>query len=324
MKRKSFYIRVTIAVVLASAVTPIVAASNARLSAQGAPPLPANGKEDKELRSLIEPLVKAFHGGVGVYVRNLRTGATVSINADDTFPTASMVKVPLLIGLYDQVAKGKLYLDSLYTFNDSTVIQSDDDDVMGKMPLGTRIPLRKVAFMMEAFSDNTASVWIQSLIGGSQVANAWLEQNGYTITRDNSRLAERRAIWRKWGWGMMSPREMASLLVNIRNGKVVSPQASQEMYNLLTHSYWKDDAISGIPPWVQAADKSGWVTASRGETILVNSPAGDYVLCVATKDIQDQSGGYDNEATTMIRHISWIVYHHYNPKDTWRPVWFKQ
>lgn len=282
---------------------------------------PAPEREDRELRAQIESLARGFQGDVGIYVRNLRTGESVAIAADDTFPTASMVKVPLLITLFDQAAQKRFDLDSLYTFSDSTVIQGDGDDLMAMVKLGSRVTLRKMAYLMTGFSDNTASVWIQSLIGGSQVANAWLESHGYKITRDNSKLAERRPIWRIWGWGMTSPREMASLLMSIRNGEAVSRAASEEMYNLLTHNYWKDDALASIPPWVQAADKSGSVDASRSEAILVNARTGDYVVVVATKNIKDRSYATTNEAATLIRKISWAVYHHYNPDDVWRPFW---
>jgi beta-lactamase class A len=306
---------------LAIAVGTLAACASATATSNGSAP-PAE-REDRALRARIETLAQGFQGDVGIYVRNLRTGESVAIAADDTFPTASMVKVPLLITLFDQAAQGHLQLDSLYTFNDSTVIQGDGDDLMAMVRLGSKVTLRKMAYMMTGFSDNTASVWIQSLIGGSQVANAWLEQHGYSITRDNSRLPERREIWRTWGWGMTSPREMASLLVSIRNGEAVSRAASEEMYNLLTHNYWKDDALAGIPPWVQAADKSGSVDASRSEAILVNARNGDYVVVVATKNIKDRSYATTNEAATLIRKISWEVYHHYNPEDAWRPVWLQ-
>jgi beta-lactamase class A len=286
------------------------------------PPRVAESR-DAVLQRDIEQLVKGFRGDIGVYVHNLRTGATVEIAADDTFPTASMVKVPLLIALFDQAAQGRLQLDSMYTFNDSSVVQADGDDLMAQVRLGSKFTLRKMAYLMTGFSDNTASVWIQSLIGGSQVANAWLESHGYRITRDNSRLAERRPIWRIWGWGMTSPREMSMLLMSIRRGEVVSREASEEMYNLLTHNYWKDDALAGIPPWVQAADKSGSVDASRSEALLVNAPAGDYVVTVATKNITDRSYGIDNEAAVLLRKISWTVYHHFNAGDEWRPTWMR-
>src|SRR5687767_14612250 len=84
-------------------------------------------REDVALRTQIETLTKGFRGDVGIYVRHLRTGATVAIAADDTFPTASMVKVPLLVSVFDQARQGRLHLDSLYALTDSSYVQADGD-----------------------------------------------------------------------------------------------------------------------------------------------------------------------------------------------------
>ncbi len=301
--------------------------ANVPMSFAGPTPFPVPPRvaehADSALQSKIETLARGFRGDVGIYVHNLRTGATVAIAADDTFPAASMVKVPLLIALFDQARQGRLHLDTLYALTDSTLLQPDGDDIIAKVKLGSKFELRKLAFMMMAFSDNTASVWIQSMIGGSQVANAWLEVNGYTITRDNSKLAERRTIWQRWGWGMTSPREMARLVTAIRRGEIISPETSERMYDLMTNSYWRDEALSGIPPHVQSASKQGAVNRSRSEVVLVNAPTGDYVLCIITKNNQDERWTYDNEGYVLLRNVSWVVYHHFNPADRWRPLWLR-
>jgi beta-lactamase class A len=106
----------------------------------------------------------------------------------------------------------------------------------------------------------------------------------------------------------------------IREGRAVNARASERMYRMLSNTYWKDEAISQIPPHVQAASKQGAVSRSRSEVLLVNAPAGDYVLAVITKNRQDTSYEHDNEGHRLIRSISRTVYEHFNPADPWRPV----
>ncbi len=84
-----------------------------------------------------------------------------------------------------------------------------------------------------------------------------------TKTRVNSRTPGREANRSRYGWGQTTPREMARLLVMIREEKAVSPAASQEMYRHLTRSYWTGEALSVLPPWVQVASKVGAVDRSR-------------------------------------------------------------
>ena len=62
----------------------------------------------KPLQHQIEELIEGFKGEIGVYVKNLRTNKIVSINADTIFPTASMVKIPILTGVMDKINKGQL------------------------------------------------------------------------------------------------------------------------------------------------------------------------------------------------------------------------
>ncbi|HAP35136.1 MAG TPA: serine hydrolase, partial [Bacteroidetes bacterium] len=83
-------------------------------------------KTDKALTKKLLELVKDFKGDVGIYVRHLKSGKTVEINADTLFPTASMVKVPIMIGIFDKVEKGELKYDSLLMYRDSLLYPGED------------------------------------------------------------------------------------------------------------------------------------------------------------------------------------------------------
>jgi beta-lactamase class A len=122
---------------------------------------------------------------------------------------------------------------------------------------------------------------------------------------------------------MTSPREIATLLASIRAGDVISATASEDMYRMMTRTFWDDEALAAIPPWIQVASKQGSVDASRSEVLLVHAPSGDYVMAVITKNIADQRWTEDNEAYRLIRDASWTVYQHFNPGTGWRPEWLR-
>jgi beta-lactamase class A len=286
------------------------------LRAQSAPP----ARADPALAAKLEQLTRNFGGDVGIYVRHLPTGRSVEINADTLFPTASMIKVPILLTLFDQVERGKLDLDAELPYPDTLrYAYVESTDVVGYMKSGEKLPLRELAFLMLSVSDNVASLWIQALLGGGVVVNEWLAANGFAKTRVNSRTPGREEARSVYGWGQTSPREIADALVRIREGRAVSPRASEAMYRLLTNSYWNREALAEIPPTVQAASKQGSVDRSRSEVLLVNAPGGDYVLAVITKNLKDTSYTPENEAWRLIRAVSRTVYEHYNPNDAWRP-----
>ncbi len=276
-----------------------------------------SAQSDKKLTSLLQELVKDFNGEAGIYVQDLKTGKEIAINADSLFPTASMIKVSILCGLMDKIEKGELQYNQKLAYKDSLLYAGED--ILGSFKNNDTIQLSKVALLMITMSDNTASLWLQKLVGGEYI-NAWLAQNGFENTRVNSRVAGREAIRKIYGWGVSTPREMCRLFTLIERGEAVSKAASERMARNLGKIYWDETALSEIPPYIKTLAKSGAVDDSRSETVLVHAPHTDYVFSVITKNLKDQSWKPDNEAWTLIRKVSALLWHYYEPKNKWHPA----
>lgn len=275
-------------------------------------------KPDRELTSRLQSLVNEFHGDVGIYVRHLKTGVQVAINADTIFPTASMIKIPITIGMFDKIEKGEIDYHTRLIYRDSLLYEGED--ILGSFKDGENVSLSKVMMLMITTSDNTASLWCQSLAGTGTTINEWLDANGFNHTRVNSRTPGREDNRNKYGWGQTTPREMAELVVRIREGKVVSPRASERIYRNMARIYWDSESLSQIPPYIQTASKSGAVNQSKSEVVMVNAPHGDYVFCVITKNQEDQRWEPDNQGYVLLRKVSQILWNHFEPKSTWKPA----
>ncbi len=277
------------------------------------------GERQKEsLTEQLQARIAGFHGDVGIYVKNLKTGETVAIQADTVFPTARMSKVPITIGMFDKIEKGELDYHAELVYKDSLLYAGED--ILGSFKDGEKISLSKVLMLMVTTSDNTASLWCQQLAGTGTAINTWLNEHGFLHTRVNSRTPGREEDRSRYGWGQTTPREMAELLALIRNGQVISKRASERIYRNLTRIYWDSEALSQIPPYVQTASKQGAVNKSRSEVVLVNAPHGDYVFCVITKNQHDESWKPDNEGYVLIRDISRILWKYFEPNSDWEPA----
>jgi len=270
-------------------------------------------KVDLKLTLMLKELTKGFNGEVGVYVKNLKTGKIAEVDGDSIFPTASMIKVPIMAGIFNKIEKGALDYRSVLTYRDSLLYKGDD--LLGSFKDGEKITLGKVLMLMAATSDNTASLWAQSLAGTGTEINALMESYGLQYTRVNSRTPGRTANQKKYGWGQTTPREMATLLTLIREGKLVSPAASERIYRNLTTIFFDGQAPSQIPPDIEVASKSGAVDRSRSEVLLVNAP--DYVFCIITKNQKDTSWTYNNEGYAVVRAVSKALWEYFEPKSTW-------
>lgn len=281
-------------------------------------PLSASAyKSDRKLTLKLEDALSGFKGKAGIYVRNLKTNQIAAVHADTIFPTASMVKVPIMIGVFDKIHRGELKFDQVLTYRDSLKY---DDGIVGSFRDSTKIAMPKVIHLMISQSDNTGSLWLQALAGGGATINQWLESNGFANTRVNSRTAGRKLNQATYGWGQTTPHEMAELMTMIRQGKVVSPDASERMYRYLGMQFWDGEALSQIPSNIKTSAKSGAVNQAKSEVVLVHAPNGDYVFCITTKNQQDERWQRDNEGYDLIRTVSEIIWNHFEPKSKWKPV----
>ncbi|WP_222429070.1 serine hydrolase [Chitinophaga polysaccharea] len=274
-------------------------------------------KNDERLTAILQPMLQSFHGVAGIYVHHLGKDRTVAINADTVFPTASMIKMVIQVGIFNKLAAGELQYHQNLLYRDSLLYKGED--ILGSFRDSEQIALDKVVMLMLTMSDNTASLWLQSLAGGGAVINQWLAGQGFEHLRVNSRTKGREANREAYGWGQTSPREMARLMEMIYRGEVINKTASERMYRNLTRNYWDAQGILQVPPNVRTASKNGAVDESRSEVIMVNAPRGDYVYCMITKNNKDQGWNHDNEAWQLLRKVGFAIWQYYEPASAWKP-----
>jgi beta-lactamase class A len=277
-------------------------------------------KTDKKLDAKLQEAISGFNGDIGIYVKNLRTGKMVAINADTIFPTASIVKVSILLGIMDKIEKRELQYDQPLEYKDSLLYEGSD--ILGSFKNGEKILLKKVIMLMLTTSDNTASLWLQSIAGKGTRINEILDSLGFKNTRVNSRTQGRENNRTVYGWGQTTPAEMGKIFEMIYRNEIFSPTACERMMRCLGRNYWdEDEAISQILPYIEVFSKNGCVDAVRSEVLLVNAPHNPYIFCIFTKNNKDTSWAHDNEAWTLARKMSSLLWHYFEPKDKWvKPI----
>ena len=267
-------------------------------------------KTNKSLERKINELTSTFNGEIGIYIKDLQKNSIVSINADTIFPTASIVKVPILIGIMNKIHNKELDYHQKLTWYD-TLNYDPGEDIVAYLKPQTAIELSKVMMLMMTISDNTGSLWLQSIAGTGTTINNLMDQMGYSSTRVNSRTPGRESDRSIYGWGQTSPAEMARIVEDIVNGKIISREASDRMLRILGRQYWDEEALSSIPPNVYVASKNGAVNASRSEVMYVKGKH-PYIFSIFTKNNKDTSWNRDNEAWVLTRKLSKMIWDHFN------------
>lgn len=275
-------------------------------------------KIDASLQKKLEQIQKDFKGKAGVYVYHIQKNSFASVFGDSLFPTASMVKVPIMLTIFDKIEKDELkYNEELpYNGEHNYVYEAD---FINRLEKGTKVSINKLLSLMIGYSDNTASLWLQHLAGTGTGINVWLSANGYNSTRVNSRTPGREKEYAEFGWGNTSPKEMAEIVLSIFKGKAISGDASAKMYRLMSRSFWDGEALSQIPPYVQVASKQGAVSQSKSEVVVVNGKNGAYIFCAMT-DKQEVTGyEYNDPGFVFLRKVSKLLYNYFEPQDQWTP-----
>lgn len=268
-----------------------------------------------DLASAIQPLIDAHEGDVTVAIKNLKSGESFEHHADKPMPTASLIKFPLMVAAYQQMADGKLKPEQMITLKGS-------DKVPGSGILtehfsdGAQISLRDAIHLMIVYSDNTATNLVVEQVGLKPVAEL-MEKLGCPETKLNSLVFKRdTSIFpdrsKKYGLGSTTAADMITLLEKLKAGDLVSKDASKAM---LDHMYACDDKLKfrRYLPNAKIAHKSGSVNTTRCEAGVIEGEGGPIALCVMTNDNKDQSWGEDNAGEILCGRIAQLAFRHFNP-----------
>jgi beta-lactamase class A len=290
------------------------------LAVSGPTPLQPNAfyatADTAALRASITRLVDAHQGTVGVSVRNLATGESLSIRGDETFPTQSTIKVSLLVALLDEVQKGRVRLDERTGLIDRDKVGGTG--VLRFMSSGTMPTMADLAWLMITLSDNTATNLLLDKIDARTVG-VKMEALGLPHTKIHSKTFRRETSIapdssKLYGLGVTTPNEMVQLFALLQAGRAVSPALDSQAMRMLAAN--QDDAMMTrwLPGNVRVANKTGTGEDSRIDCGVMFSPAAPLALCVMTKGNADTSYAVDNAAHLLIGGIARTVFAHYNPE----------
>ena len=270
--------------------------------------------------------IRAFHGEMGLYAKNLDTGEVIAVNADQRFPTASLIKVAVMAEVYRQVDAGKVRLDQKVVLRDAEKA-GDETIPLNMLHDGTELTVSDLLKFMIAYSDNTATNLLVGLVGTKNV-DALLDSLGLTKTRlyrptfrdgHADLLPEEE---KEYGLGSTTPREAATLLELIAQGKVVSRKACDQMIALLATQQDRQMIPRSLPYEkgdILVANKTGWDEEKnpdakgfkgdvRNDAAYVKGPKARFVLAICARRIQDKRASSDNETFVLGAEIARMVY----------------
>lgn len=254
--------------------------------------------------------VAQFKGKVSLFAKNLDTGAVYELGGDDRVPTASTIKIAIMVEAFARVNDGKAkWTDELILTKEKKVGGSG---ILGEFADGLHLTLRDAMTLMMIMSDNTATNLVIDVLTADAV-NARMESLGLKETRLMRRvfgggvsLEGRKEENKVFGLGRTSPREMVLLLEKLERGEVINQAASKEMLELMkreqgTNGIWREQ-------WrVPKATKSGALDALRSNLGILYHPRGRIALAVTCNEMPEENWTVDNPALLLMSRLSDIL-----------------
>jgi beta-lactamase class A len=264
----------------------------------------------------LKELCSGFSGVAGAHVENMTTREIVSVRGDESFPTASAIKVFVLYCLFRSAEHGDLELDERVTLSDRSRILGSG--VLLHLDAGLCPTLRDLGTLMMMVSDNTATNLLIDRLGASVVnraiRTAGLEHTELRGPVDFTKLAQDKSAF-----GVSTPSELAGFFANLRRGKLLGPDNTKRVLSVLRIQKYIEplrrklptDPYAGEfgdpePVWV--ASKTGSLTGVRCEAGLVHTPKAEWSIAVMTKDGTDTRVTSDNEGWQLVSRVSRLIY----------------
>jgi beta-lactamase class A len=281
-------------------------ATGAQAPAAAARPAPVRA-DTAALRHKLDSIADAHHGVVGYSVIDIDNGVRMSRRGDETFSTASLIKVPILVTVYDLVARGQLSLtDPLSVLK---IDQVPGSGIIQYLHNGVTLTVQDAAWLMTIISDNTAT---NLLLDRIIIRTVWnkMDSLGLHNTKVHSKSFKRSSSVAmdssvKYGLGVTTPNEMARLFELLALGKAVNPSSDSAMLRILEANQ-DDGKLLRFLYGVRVAHKTGDTDQVRTDCALFYL-RNRIVVCALTKENVDQRYHIDNEAHTTIGRIGEAV-----------------
>lgn len=267
-------------------------------------------QSQSRLDDQVKPLVSQFKGKVSLFAKNLDTGETYALNADERVRTASTIKIAVMIEAFARVDEGKIeWTDRVVLTKDKKVSGSG---ILTELSDGLSLTFRDAVNLMMILSDNTATNLVLDVLTADAV-NARMESLGFKnikimrkVGSGGESLAGKDPENKKYGLGMATPREMVLVMEKLERGEIVSAAVSKEMIDLMKREQGRNAigrSLSGVP----VASKYGALDRLRSAVGILYTKNGKIAMAISCDEMPETMWSVDNPAYLLMSRLSEVL-----------------
>ena len=265
------------------------------------------GTSAQSLDSDIKARVALFKGSVSLFAKNLDTGETYALGADDRVRTASTIKIAVMVEAFARVSEGKAkWTDELVL---TKAARYGGSGVLPELSDGLRLTLRDAVNLMMVVSDNTATNLVLDYLSTDAV-NSRMAALGFKQIRILRRVGSggdsregKDPDNKRFGLGVATPREMVLLMEKLERGEIVNAGVSKEMIELMKRE--QGHYAIGRQLWeLPMASKYGALDRLRSAVGIIYSKKGRVAMAISCDDMPEIEWSVDNPAYLLMSDLS--------------------
>ena len=207
-----------------------------------------------------------------VYVWDYETGGYVDINANEIFPTASIIKLPVLVQLFRSIEKNQLTI-----YDEMPLTEYYRTEGSGSLQFkaaNSKYSIDTLARMMITESDNSATNMIMAKLGSMTDVNSGIREWGLKHTYVHTWLPD------LGGTNHSTARDMAQILYNIDNPQFLNTSSREKIFDYMGHVHNNRLIAAGLPAGATFLHKTGDIGKMLGDAGIVYAPNGKKYIVV--------------------------------------------
>lgn len=231
------------------------------------------------LEEKINAQVDSFSQDAGIIIKDLSTGWEIAVNEDKLFPSASIVKVPIMASIFSVSIEKGFDLNRTLTLKNKYKVSGSGR--LKDYSAGGEFYIEDLIERMITESDNTAANMLIDYLE-FETLNSSFKKLGLS----NTNIVRRMMDFESRSRGLENytcAKDIAFLLERIYNNKLINKDFSRKCLEILKRQKMSDRIPARLPANTVVAHKTGLERGVCHDVGIVFTAKGDFVICVLTK-----------------------------------------
>lgn len=207
-----------------------------------------------------------------IFVWDYDSGKYVDIKASKAYPSASIIKIPVLIQLFKSIEANQLTIYDEMTLTPYYKAEGSGD--IENKPSGSKYTIDELARAMITQSDNSATNMLMSSIGAMPDVNSGIRSWGLKSTHINNWLPDIA------GTNYTTGRDLATMLYNLDNPGFLNINSREYIIDYMSHVENNRLIQAGLDPKALFVHKTGDIGKMLGDAGIVFAPNGKRYIVV--------------------------------------------